>query len=274
MASRYHALPNVSDDLDPTAVWLTGVGQQLGPEGFQLLKALYCDTLSCRKLSDDANEPRDLYELSRTEGGAAASLTHVFESAQMPPRDALALFIHRLELLVPQPEENDLGANNCLASLERSDVERPTMRVVTTQESKMLECLVTRYVNMSPPERATLKLALAYQLSVHPDNVTIFEIFHRLFVHQGRKKRCKKVVAAFVTCLQTARSPRVVYVDLQQNLDDSSVPHDTMAIPGVYVLWRNPYLPLNKESSNPQNQDTLKLLWTLHAPIESAFVPI
>ena len=200
----YRALPNVSDDLDPTVVWLTSVGQQLGPEGFQLLKALYCDTLSCRKLSKDANEPRDLYELSRAGRGAAASLTHVFESARMPPRDALALFIHRLELLVPQSEESDLGANNCLASLGRSDVERPTMRVVITQESKMLGCLVTRYVNMSPPERATLKLALAYQLSVHPDNVTIFEIIRDLFMQQGRENRCEKVVAAFVTCLQTA----------------------------------------------------------------------
>lgn len=238
--------------VDPTK-WLIEVGRKLSPDGFQLMKALYCKSLPQRVLSDKVKTPRDLYVYTALErDDATGPSCNVQERERMPPQDSLALFIHRLRILVPQAtpvnpdkrlrelKKKDFGAQDCLDCLDRCGISPPLLRVLISQESKLMEYLVRSYVNISPRQRLALKRELARLVGVNASNETMFEIYSELFQKQEQENKCRSVVALFVTSLQNASCPRVVFEQLQHDLQTVGIPHGTIPIPGVCkeVLWK------------------------------------
>ena len=225
--------------------WLIGVGRRLGPEGLQLLKALYCNTLPFGILADEVKEPRHLYDHTTFKGGAASpSLAPIQEGERMPPQDSLALLIHRLSILVPESTQTNpkkrsrelkLGAQDCLEYLQQCGITRPQLRIPITPESRLLECVVRRYVNMTQDQRKMLKTELGQGVGLNADNVTIFEIIGKIFQKQGSENKCEGVLAVFVRSLQQASSQRMVFEELQQDLDSRGIPHEAIPIPGVCV---------------------------------------
>lgn len=233
-------------NMDPTVRFLIDVSGKLSPEGLQLLKTLYSDTLPLGKLAR-VDDPRVLYHLT-VDGDASPSTRDVpvNEHKKLSPQDSLALFVHRLELLVPHSKKKDeekrareleikdVGARACLDSLEQHGITRPSFTLVLSEESKMLECLVSCYVNMTPQrQRWPLKREMGAKVGRHPHQATVFEIFTALFTKWDESKnRCEGVVSVFVSCLQQAQSPRQSFIYLEQRLSASNVPHDPIPIPG------------------------------------------
>lgn len=231
--------------VDPTK-WLIEVDRKLGPDGFQLMKALYCRTLPQRTLSERVKTPRDLYNYTALERNEATPSCNVQERECMPPQDSLALFLHRLRILVPQstqvnPEKRlrelkkkDFGAQDCLDCLDQCGINSPPLlRVLISQESKLLEYLVRSYVNLSPRQRLALKRELARLVGVNAGNETMFEIYSELFKTQKHENRCRNIVALFVASLQNASCPRAVFEQLQQDLQTVGIPLGTIPIPGL-----------------------------------------
>ena len=230
--------------LDPSK-WLVEVDRKLGPDGFQLMKALYCRTLPQRTLSEKVKTPWDLYKYTALERDDATPSCNVQERERMPPQDSLALFIHRLRILVPQstqvnPEKRlreirkkDFGAQDCLDCLDQCGISPPLLRVLISQESKLLEYIVRSYVNLSPRQRLALKRELARLVGVNAGNETMFEIYSELFIKQKHENRCRNVVALFVSSLQNASCPRAVFEQLQQDVQTVGIPLGTIPIPGV-----------------------------------------
>ena len=231
--------------VDPTK-WLIEVDRKLGQDGFQLMKALYCRTLPQRTLSEKVKTPWDLFKFTALERVDATPSCNVQERERMPPQDSIALFIHRLRILVPQstqvnPEKRlrelkkkDFGAQDCLDCLGQCGINSPPLlRVLISQESKLLEYLVRSYVNLSPRQRLALKRELARLVGVNASNETMFEIYSELFQTHKHENRCRNIVALFVTSLQNASCPRAVFEQLQQDLQTVGIPLGTIPIPGV-----------------------------------------
>jgi hypothetical protein len=198
--------------------WITGLGDKLGNDGLQLLKLLHRGVISQRQLEDDVQSPKDLYDLAGQEAESDDA--------------ALALFIHRIYLLVPlsQPtakdparilEIKDLGAKACLDYLRECDLSPPSVEVsnLVSDKSKLMECLVTAYVNMSPRKRQDFREQLADQVGVYREGFNIFELVCRLF--QRGSERAEQVVGRFVNALNKAPVPRVIV----ENLRDQLVSH-------------------------------------------------
>ena len=250
--------------MDPVVQWLLEVDRQLAPEGFQLLKALYLDTLRSKRraLSDGVQSPHELHSLLCDDwnGGdneqttAAPDGNHVQESSRMSPEYSLALFIHRLSvLLVPSSAQPDaqraarefknksLGAEECLASRDRLGITCPPVTFAFSQDSNALECLVKCYVSLTQQRRYELKLELARKAKMHGDNASIFDILAELFARQGHREGCSKAIAGFASSMEQAKAPISSYVELEQNLTQSSVPHEKIIIPGIInsscLLW-------------------------------------
>lgn len=205
--------------------WLIGVGDKLNDEGQQLLKLLYYRDIQHAPLVDEVNVPKDLFEFSRSHAAHSDEAT-------------LALFIHRLSLLIPRdqpdaedPEKimkvKDLGAQACVDHLSECDLSQPTIRVDVSQESKLLECLVTVYVNVSQWKRKELKQQLAEQVSVNSENFGIFELFCRLFQKAGN--RVPEILDGFVNALDSAPAPSPVVENLICQLDTYHIPHTLTA---------------------------------------------
>lgn len=214
---------NVGVRSDEHLQWLTYVNDRLGPEGFSLLKVLYLRDLRRRNL-DDLEGPRELVQVSE----------------ELSWEQSLALFVHRLRVLVPPPttvddrlrDTKELGAQRCLEDLEKRAINIPQMRVELSNESKMLECLVKSYVNLTQQERSTLKRGLL-QESVHESNATIFEAFARLFTKEKSHNRCQNIVATFVASMDLAKCPKQIYIELQENLNTHGLHDVPIPIPGI-----------------------------------------
>ena len=195
--------------------WLFQVDQNLSPEGFQLLKVLYLNTLQFRTLSDQVNQPHELHGALSSDWSVEGEQDgggRVLESARMSPRDSLSLFVHRLRVLVPpaQTELRDrkgLGAQECLDRLPLG-LSAPSsfLTVEISQESKMLECLVKTYVILTPrPQRVALMRNLGQKTDTHADNLPTYQLFGRFFaiykarIAEGVDVRGYQVELAFDT---------------------------------------------------------------------------
>lgn len=208
--------------------WLTGVGEKLTQEGQLLLKLLYFKELTHAWLADRVKEPRELFELSRGTKTRSDDAT-------------LAVFIHRLSLLIPrhQPDADDpdaimkikdLGAQDCMDYLEKCMLSPPTVQVQTSQESKLLECLVTLYVNLSQQRRRELMQQVAKQVGVRHENFNIFELFCRLFTRTSGKSQ--QIVDKFVIILNNAPVPLSVLEAFASELQSFQIPHRRFS-PGI-----------------------------------------
>ena len=251
--------------MEPTILFLIDVSRKLSPEGVHLLKTLYCGTLPLGKLAR-LEDPRHLHDLT-VDRSAPSSINEV-PANEISSQDSLALFVHRLELLVPQSREpdkekrarelrsKDVGAQACLDSLEQHGITRPTLTVAISEESKMLECLVKCYVNMAPKQRTALKRELGGQVGIHPDQATIFDIFAALFTDRERENGCESVVSLFISSMQKAHSSLQTFTDFEQHLSACNVPHGPIPRPSkesiilllyialltnfsIYVIWHN-----------------------------------
>lgn len=228
--------------------WLVGVGDKLNDEGQQLLKFLYYRDIQYASLVDEVNAPKDLFEFSRS---------HMARSDEA----TLALFIHRLSLLIPraQPDAEDpqkimkvkdLGAQACLDYLSECDLSQPSIQVDVSQESKLLECLVTVYVNVSQRKRKELKQELAEQVSVNSENFGIFELFCRFFQRGG--SRIEKILEGFVVVLNSAPAPQPVVESLICQLDTYHIPHTITAGTVSYFTSRGHHSVVYSNGKLPQ----------------------
>lgn len=201
--------------------WLKGVEEKLNDEGQQLLKLLYYEDLRHAPLVDKVKAPRDLLELSR-------GLMERSDEA------ALALFLHRLSLLIPRaqpdaddPDEimkvKDLGAQDCVDYFQKCQLPQLSIQLDIPQESRLMECLVTVYVNVSQKRRKELKQQLADQVGVHHENFNIFELFCKLF--QQTCNRHQEILNGLVNALNNAPPPEAVVENLLCQLNTYSIPH-------------------------------------------------
>lgn len=215
--------------------WLTRVGEKLNDEGQQLLKLLYYEDLRHAPLVDKVKAPRDLFESSRSLPGRSDEA-------------ALALFLHRLSLLIPraQPDAEDpqgimkvkdLGAQDCIEYFQECRLCQPSVQVDIdiSEKSRLLECLVTVYVNVSPRRREELREQLADQVGVHPHNFNIFELFCKLF--QRACNRNQEILNELVNALNNAPPPEQVIERLLSQLDTHRIPHTlTAGVSNYYGL--------------------------------------
>ena len=232
--------PLRQDEIDPVQKWLVSddLGRKLSAEGFELLKSLYRNTLPHGVLSNRVQQPRDLYDLPQQQGAPPLS-----------QQDSLALLVRRLCVLAPQQSggsrrrrlrelrKKDLGAQDCLNGLGKYGVltRTPALTIEISQESKLLECLVRRYVNMTPNQRRALRETLGRRVDARQENFTVYEIFSDLFTGQTSQNRCQNIVDLFVTSLDEARAGRNVYIELRRELDECLIPHGPIPIPGMYT---------------------------------------
>ena len=171
--------------------WLLGLDDKLSKDdGVQLLKILYSKDVIEGDL-DRARTPKEIF---------------VLYSGNHSVDEAVAILLHRLTLLVPvktpdfDAEEGatalevapdpvkilrakDLGAQACLDHFEKCGVSRPDTRAedLILQGAKLLESLVTVYVNVSPRKRNAIRERLARQIGAYPyrDQVDLFNLFCR-----------------------------------------------------------------------------------------------
>ena len=201
--------------------WMTGVGEKLSEEGLLLLKLLYYGELPPRQLEDEISEPRNLYYLSAKE--------------TEKDNTALALFIHRICLLVPQSQPTaedpvkisqvkDLGAKACLDYLPRCQLSPPSVQVddLISPQSRLMECLVTAYVNMSPLRRQGIREQLAEEVDVYRDRFNIFQLTCKLFQSQHEAQHR---VGRFINVLNNAPVPEVIVGNLERQLVSHGIPH-------------------------------------------------
>ena len=213
------------------------------------MKVLYLDTLRSRRrtLSDHITQPHQLHSQLCNDwnsAGESRGEDHVLEASQMSLQHSLALFIHRLRVLVPLATHSDperaareiknksLGAELCLDRLLELGVTCPHSNFTFSQESNALECLVKCYVNLTQRQRYELKQELAGKVTMSGEDSTIFELVAQLFAKQGRSDRCAGAVGVFVSSMEQAQVPRLAYVELQHNLSSAAVPHNKINIPG------------------------------------------
>ena len=236
---RLYQVPNrltMAEELNlQRSTWLHEVGQKLSPEGKLLLKLLYYKCLPRPTLEDEVREPRDLYTESMKLSSDQAGREHNVLSAD----DALAVFIHRLSILVPQPTGVDqldamknLGAQGCLDNLRTYEVTQPPSNGVFSQESKLLECLVKSYVDMTPGQRNKLKAQLGKVVGVHPLNMDVFKLYVTFFEKLNDKN---EIIDKFVCALGTAPAPKAIVADLKRNLENNEIPHNPFPGMPIYI---------------------------------------
>ena len=217
--------------------WLFEVGQNLSSKGFQLLKVLYLNTLPFRTLSDHVNQPHELHSALSGNWSVAEQREddeRVVETERMSPRDSLALLVHRLRVLVPSPSaelrsRKGLGAQECLERLPAASAPSSFLTVEISQESKMLECLVKTYVNLTPRQRVSFTRHLGQEMGTHADNLTTYQLLGCFFTTY--KTRIKEGVAVFAKALRHVKSPSAC-VQLEENLSSYDIPHEPIQIPG------------------------------------------
>ena len=171
--------------------WLLGLDDKLSKDdGVQLLKILYSKDVPESDL-DRVTTPKGIF---------------VLYCGNHSVDEAAVVLVHRLRLLVPvktpdfDAEEGatalemapdpvkilnakDLGAQACLDYFEKCGVSRPDIRAedLILQGAKLLESLVSVYVNVSPGKRNAIRERLAGQIGVYPyrDQVDLFNLFCR-----------------------------------------------------------------------------------------------
>ena len=203
--------------------WKIGLDDKLSDEGLLLLKLLYYeDGLPKRELADNVQEPKELYDLA----------TRETESDDT----AFAIFHRRMVLLVPQPQPNakdpvrimevkDLGAQACLDHLGTCQLSPPSIQVdhLISSKSKLLECLVMAYVNMSPRKRQDFREQLAKQVGMYRAKFNIFQIVCQLLQRNG--ERSEEVVGGVVNALNNTIVPKAIVVTLEDQLVSCGIPH-------------------------------------------------
>jgi hypothetical protein len=224
--------------------WLIEVGRKLGREEFQLLKALYLKTLPLGTLQDDVMEPQDHAgllcdlpsERSAAPGSAAATRGRVGECDKLTSLQSLALFAHRLQILVPtsdilnEDDTRNLGAKDAISSLQNLLGTLPTVEEIEiSEESRLAECLVKSYINMKPLQRGELKRRMAEFVGLNVEMPTIFDVFAELFV---KKYAPKEIVMKFASSMRLARCYKSAYSDLKGSLVKYDIPHHEILIPG------------------------------------------
>ena len=225
--------------------WLrVKVDKKLRTEGKQLLKVLYYKSSPLHSLSE-IEEPSDLYRhhaTLSTGGPSSGNPAQIQEYEKVTKQDCLALFIHRLSVLVPRHTKTDpgnrlreLGAQDCLNSLP---IPKPCLEASLFRESRLLECLVGAYVDMTPQQRNALKIELGRQVGVHPDNANVFEIFCQLF--QEKYRRCESIVDTFADALRHAQPAREVFENLTRDLNRYGIPHNDILIPSESSITQYP----------------------------------
>ena len=230
--------------------WVRESGRRLGREEFQLLKALYSNTLGLWRLQYEVKEPQDhallLYQIPLEQGAPSLSGDdRVHERSRLTPRQSLALFVHRLQILVPTSDRleaedtRNMGAKDCLSSMESMWGRLLTMEEIEiSQESKLMECLVKSYVNITTGQRSELKRQVAGLVGLNAESSTVFDVFAELFV---KRHDPKEIVTMFTRSMTLARCYPSGYVELQENLSKSSIPHQEIHIPGEFCLFGSPY---------------------------------
>lgn len=217
--------------------WLLGVNNKLSKhDGLQLLKILYYKDGITEGDLDAARRPTDIYTLSKN-------------CQKGDVQQTVALLIHRLALLVPRSPPTDredgggylnpdrlfqaknLGAQACLDYLENKacQVVRPDIQVsdLIPPEGRLLECLVTTFVNVSPRKRKALRHQLANAVSVHPTQFDLFNLVGK-FLRKGNGEDIgdmEIIVSKFVSALNAIEVPKPVYDHLSQQLRSHSIPH-------------------------------------------------
>ena len=228
--------------------WLLVVSRKLSRDEFHLLKALYLKTLGLRTLQDRVREPQDhvrlLYDLPQELSSSSVALPddHVSECGRLTQRQSFALFVHRIQILVPttdQSSESDTrssGAKDCIASLERSLGALPSAEgIETAPESKLVECLVKRFVNMDSLQQGEMKKRLASCVGLNLDTANLFDLFSELIVKRNNFDS-ERIVGQFVDLMPLVRCSRIVYRELEEDLLTNTVPHDPIPIPGIYIV--------------------------------------
>ena len=224
--------------------WWIEVCKKLGREEFQLLKSLYLVTLPLRVLQDNVKEPQDhahlLYDLPLERDVATRSaIGDGYVREPLTPQQSLALFVHRLQLLVPvkgrlsKEDERHLGGKVCISSLESLLGVLPSVEGVHfPTESRLMECLVKCYVNLSSAQRCKIKEKLAECLGLNVEVATIFDVFAELFIKQRSNYDPQGIVAKFTFSMQSARCGRASYEDLRDCLLQYNILHSEINLPG------------------------------------------
>ena len=215
------------------------MGRRLGWEEFLLLKTLYIKTL-CLRILFDVNTPQEVYQHSlENEIGATRRDGLIKENMRLSRQELLALLAYRLQILIPTSEvltkkdTRNMGAKDAISSLQDLLGALPTVEEIEiSKESRLVECLVKCYVNMTSKQRNVLKQCFAACLGLNADTATIFEMFADQFM---RPTPPEEVVMMFTSSMRQAQCHRSAYIELQENLQKHSIPHQEIHIPGVFI---------------------------------------
>lgn len=231
----------------------------MGNEEFSLLKSLYLYTIPERVLEDYVTDAFQLYELPTTAAGtneetrigagatAAAFLSENMtkKSGVLTSEQSLALFVHRLGVLVPSESntrltEHDvryMGAKKCLEDLKKGADQQPLVDVesVISSESRLIESLVHCYVNLTSDERNAVKERLAKQAELNPERASLFDLFVRF-----KEQKSNQVVKVFVSCMTDARCYRAPFFILEDKLRAHNVYDGEIVKPSKFLALSCP----------------------------------
>lgn len=225
--------------------WVIGVERKLSKDdGFQLLKILYYKDYGIDESDlDAAKDPKRIYTLSKN-------------SLRGNKNAALNLLIHRVRLLVPQYQPNaeergdgsrdpirlfnakDLGAQACLDHLiecrlpPAQDVQiDPT---IISGEAKLLECLVTAYVNLSPRKRSEFRDQLTNIIGYFHGNCDLFNYFIKFLRHE--ENDAVRIIGDFVNILNNIRVPRMIPDLVQNELNLRNINYPAALSAGIVIM--------------------------------------
>ena len=213
------------------------VGRRLGWEEFLLLKTLYIETL-CLRILSCVNTLQEVYQHSiENRIGVTRRDGLIKENMRLSRQELLALLAYRLQILIPTSEvltkkdTRNMGAKDAISSLQNLLGTLPTVEEIEiSKESRLVECLVKCYVNMTSKQRNVLKQCFAACLGLNADTATIFEMFADQFMRPP-----EEVVMMFTSSMRQAQCHRSAYIELQENLQKHSIPHEEIHIPGVFI---------------------------------------
>ena len=213
------------------------MGRRLGWEEFLLLKTLYIETL-CLRILSGVNTLQEVYRHSiENEIGATRRDGLIKENMGLSRQELLALLAYRLQILIPTSEvltkedTRNMGAKDGISNLQDLLGTLPTVEEIEISKgSRLVECLVKCYVNMTSKQRNELKQCFATCLGLNAETATVFKMFVDQFMRPP-----EEVVMMFTSSMRQAQCHRSAYIELQENLQKHSIPHEEIHIPGVFI---------------------------------------
>ena len=165
------------------------------------------------------NTPQEVYQHSlENEIGATRRDGLIKENMRLFRQELLALLAYRLQILIPTSEvltkkdTRNMGAKDAISSLQDLLGALPTVEEIEiSKESRLVECLVKCYVNMTSKQR-NFFCCFATCLGLNAETATVFEMFVDQFMRPP-----EEVVMMFTSSMRQAQCHRSAYIALQEN---------------------------------------------------------